>query len=399
MRVERWGPGFAIAGLAATLGLYGAGMVLRALRPEVGPGDFTMDDVAFFVPFVAFAPLGALVAVRRPDNPLGVLMTVVAVLVTASYFAGEYATRGLVVAPGALPGADVASWLATWVWLPGSLAFAVVLLRFPDGRLPTPRWRWLERASWLTLAVLVPGVTLLWRDRGAPLVVEGVGNLRAAPNGWLVSVVGNHLGVWIFAASAASLLFRFRRARGDARQQLKWLAFAAAALVMFVPMSAVLPLGELVFGSLMLVGLAGVPVSIAIAILRFRLYDIDRIINRTVVYAIVTAVLGGCYVGLVVALQALLRPLSGESDLAVAASTLAIAAAFGPVRRRVRSGVDRRFNRSRYDAVRTVDGFGQRLRDELSLEALAGELRATVTVAVQPARIDLWLAPDAEGTP
>ncbi|MDP9023579.1 MAG: hypothetical protein M3N57_12950 [Actinomycetota bacterium] len=359
----------AIAVGAAEAVMLGVGLVLaavggRTLAELVWGWGLAEASVA-----AAFGGVGAVLAWKRPGNPLGWLF----LLLGWGAATGFLAARAWEVFGDGTALGSIASGLdlpVPWVAL-----FAVILLLFPDGELPSRRWRpvlWLVLAGAAVSGASVAfglrvGGVLLW-DRVEPLLVVAIP----------LALVG--------------LIGRLRRGGGAERQQVKVVVFSTVVAVVAILVGA--PLGALPVVNA--IAVPAIPVAIAVAITRHGLYDIDRIINRTVVYAIVIAVLGGAYVALVVALQALLRPLSGESDLAVAASTLAIAAAFGPVRRRVRSTVDRGFNRSRYDAVRTVDSFGQRLRDELSLEALAGELRATAATAVQPVRIDLWLGPQGQ---
>jgi hypothetical protein len=265
-----------------------------------------------------------------------------------------------------------------------------VLLVFPDGRLPSPRWRW---AAWLAGAgVAVMTLGMVASTLGDPVRIA----LSEEEPGGLPGLV---LDVSVIAAAASflaalvSLAQRWRRARGNEREQLKWVAFAAGlALVANI----VLQIFQL--PGLGLVGVVLVPVGAAVAILRYRLYDIDRIISRTLGYGLLTALLGLVYVAGVFVSGRLLNPGGKPSGLAVAASTLAVAALFQPARRRVQAAVDRRFNRARYDAARTVAAFSARLRDQIDLDTLSTELLAVVDQTMEPTQVSFWLRPPPPGS-
>jgi hypothetical protein len=265
-----------------------------------------------------------------------------------------------------------------------------VLLVFPDGRLPSPRWRW---AAWLAGAgVAVMTLGMAASTLGDPVRIA----LSEEEPGGLPGLV---LDVSVIAAAASflaalvSLAQRWRRARGNEREQLKWVAFAAGlALVANI----VLQIFQL--PGLGLVGVVLVPVGAAVAILRYRLYDIDRIISRTLGYGLLTALLGLVYVAGVFVFGRLLNPGGKPSGLAVAASTLAVAALFQPARRRVQAAVDRRFNRARYDAARTVAAFSARLRDQIDLDTLSTELLAVVDQTMEPTQVSFWLRPPPPGS-
>jgi hypothetical protein len=277
-----------------------------------------------------------------------------------------------------------------------------VILLFPDGQLLSPRWwpmLWLAGIAPATAAV---GFAL---DSG-PLtefaVIDNPFGLEAAsPVPELMGVVGM-LGLWLALLGAGtSLLLRFRRSRGVQRQQLKWVAYAggleavamAASLVSFLRWGT----SPIVVAALVICGLVAIPVSAAVAILRYRLYAIDRLINRTLVYGLLTAVLGGIYASVVLVGGHLFGGVGDEPpSWAVAGATLAVAAAFQPARRRIQNAVDRRFNRHRYDAARTVEAFSVRLRDHLDLDALTDELLATVSQTVEPTTASLWLPPQRD---
>jgi len=335
---------------------------------------------------LAFATTGALVASRRPDNPIGWLMCLSALAFVVGGVCEEISEYAAREDRWDLVAAQAAAWVGTYVWLLGVVPAATfLLLLFPDGRLPSPRWRpvaWLAGGSLgvTSLAIaLSPG-----RIEDTP-VTNPVGIPGAAAVFDALVAAGLVLVFVSILASCASLVARFRSARREQRQQLKWIAYSVPLVLLFLAASiAVSP-------ELSTVGITVVPVAIGIAMLRHRLYDIDVVIKRTLVYGPLTATLAASYLGLVLLLQLLLSPLAGESDLAVAASTLAVAALFRPLRTRIRAGVDRRFYRQRYDAARTLEAFSGRLRDELDLEALGDDLRQVVRETVQPAHVSLWL--------
>ncbi len=363
-------------------------------------------DLLVSVPFLAFPVVGALIASRRPHNAIGWICLAVGFLWMLLGLFDFYSVYGL-AKPGSVPFPVVIYALVEWLWLPtvGLLAIYLVLL-FPDGRLPSRRWRPL---AWLSGAVIV----LLGVDSvlaPGPLTdLEGVRNpfgLEGAP--WLVDaeIVLLLLFVACILASAVSLILRYRHSGGEVRQQIKWIALAG--LFVGLLLSTVLGLiivSEVMRGSggptplwlqgllfVMLLSFAGVPVAIGVAVLKYRLYDIDVVINRALVYGSLTATLVLVYVASVASLQAALRALTGqESTLAIVASTLAIAALFSPLRRRVQSFVDRRFYRRKYDAVKTLAAFNARLRDETELETLSGEVVGVVKETMQPAHVGLWL--------
>jgi hypothetical protein len=340
---------------------------------------------------VAFALLGAVVAAHRPANPIGWLFLAIGLSGALGVVSNEYVNYTLVVDPGALPGGPIAAWLSAWTWWPAYGLVPLVLLVFPDGRLPSPRWRW---AAWLAGG----GVALMTLGIAGSTLADPVrfALSEEEPDGLpgLVLAVSVGAAMVSFLAALVSLVLRWRRAWGNEREQLKWVAFAAGLALV-----ANLCFQVLQLPGLGLVGVVLVPVGAAVAILRYRLYDIDRIISRTVAYGMLTALLGLVYVAGVFVFGRLLNPDGGSSSLAVAASTLAVAALFQPARRRVQDAVDRRFNRARYDAARTVGTFSARLRDEIDLDTLSAELLAVVNQTMQPTRVSLWLRPLRPGDP
>ncbi|CAN5354173.1 hypothetical protein BH24ACT7_BH24ACT7_15810 [soil metagenome] len=350
------------------------GSVATALSSGLG-----YDDLAFAVGFVVFATVGAVIATREPANSIGWIFCSVGALGGLGGFLDAY--REVAVHSG-LPAADLAAWIGSWLWAPiVGLAYIPLLLLFPDGRPPSRRWRWVlwTAGGFVLFAVLGNGLYPWPESEGGPnpYAIEGAEQALTV----LTDMAGAFLIVGI-VASVSSLVVRYRRGSALQRQQLRWFITSAALL----PMAVVI--GELAHQALQAYTAAGAlslfALATGIAILRYRLYDIDRIINRTLVYGALTAILGLVYVGSVVVLGGLLRPVTGSNDLAVAGSTLAVAALFSPLRRRVQGFVDRRFYRSRYDAARTVEAFSTRLRDQVDLDTLRSDLAGVVRETLQP---------------
>jgi hypothetical protein len=347
-----------------------------------------------------FAAVGVLVARAEPRNAIGWIFLAGGTLLAADVAAFGYAD--LTIYGGETwPAAAWAGWFANWSFIPPVfIAPALVAQLFPNGRpMPGP-WRWVLGISVLIAveailaSTLAPGPIDSYDPAANPIGVPGrVGSALGALN----DEGGVFLAPPILLASLAALVVRFRRSRGIEREQMKWLAFAGAVPVGAFALSFLL--GSTMEDTLLLsvvfvtglVALMLVPVAVAVAILRYRLYEIDRVISRTLVYASVTLVLALAYVALVLAGQAVFSSVAGGSDLAIAGSTLVVAALFLPLRSRVQGIVDRRFYRRRYDAQRTLEGFGARLRDEIDLDSLTGDLRRVVQETMQPARTSVWL--------
>jgi hypothetical protein len=362
--------------------------------------------VILLTQMVSFSVVGALIASHRPENPIGWLFCAAALFYGIEIAGEEYAIYALFTNPDSLPlGAELA-WLTEWIWVPGFGIILVFLpLRFPDGHLPSRRWRtvaWLGGLSIGLICVLTSIV--LWPERGPALLqLEGFGGeveeWRSAISEWVLQLGGPMLLVAGLGA-VISLFVRFRRARGDERQQIKWFASAAALTLAWILVAEVIVAeqqpGEIVALSGLLV-IASIPVATGIAILRYRLYDIDRIINRTLVYGSLTVMLALLYFGGVSAIQALFGALTGQEEqpqLAIVVSTLVIAALFNPLRRRIQSFIDRSFYRSKYDAAKTLEAFSAKLRDETDLDALSDDLTSVVSETMQPAHVSLWLHSD-----
>ena len=377
---------------AVSLALLVAATTLLHLRRPNPDGFPFWLLVLLAVGFAAYPTVGALVASRRPKNIIGWLLCVVGLAITSSIFTEEYASYAQQMKPGSLPGAEVATYLSNIN--PGVFLAIFVPLLFPDGRLPSRHWR---PVVWLLGAGI--GVNVV----GAPFEPGGAdplgGELPRSVYDALFILESGFFMVGIGGA-VASVAFRLWRAEREERQQIKWLLYAVSVMVVGVMGAAILPSPSSdVFWSVTLLGFAAMPVAVGVAVLRYRLYEIDLIINRTLVYGSLTAVLIAVYVGSVVLLRGLVFGFTGQSSqLAIVASTLVVAALFNPLRRRIQSFIDRRFYRRKYDAKKTLEDFSAKLRDETDLGALSDDLVEVVRETMQPAHASLWLRPDTAGT-
>ena len=379
------------------LAVFAVSLVI-GLPLAVANGTFQQDagaQLLLVLGFSAFMVVGTLIVAHRPGNAIGWLFSAIALLAVTGQTASQYAIYAHATRPGSLPGATLAAWWGSWPWwLVLTLTLIFTPLLFPTGRLLSPAWRpvaWLAGAATAVSTALnslqpeleaAPGQVI-----ANPIGVAAVGN----PEDSLVVPLLISLLVVLAALAFGSLVLRFRRSRGEERQQLKWFTYAGALLPVSVVGDALpAPLGDLVTAA----PIVFLPVATGIAILRHRLYDIDRLINRTLVYGLLTALLAGIYAGAVLVLGQAFGGVGGDPpSWAVAAATLAVAALFQPARRRIQQVVDRRFNRRKYDAAKTVEAFSARLRDEVDLDALAAELLAVVDPTMQPTRASLWLRP------
>jgi hypothetical protein len=396
-RARRWPAAlaWALAGLAV-LSLVAATRLLSEVwfegSTEAAPTIATFVPVGLAV--VSAATVGALVASRRPRHPVGWLLLGVGLAVAVNVLVEPYVKYGLLVRPGSLPAARHLVGIVYSTFFVALSCAGFVLLLTPTGSLPSPRWRW-----WARVAAAAPVLTVVgFAVQPDPMAPEYLGNPLAVPVLAPVLLVAGLAGALLvlvgLLAGAGSLMLRFRRARGVERLQLRWLALAAACasvLLLTGLVAGLLGKDPVVLASLALC-VALLPLATGAAILRYRLYDLDRIVSRTVAYGLLTVLLGLGYAGAVLAAGQLFGGIGDQPpSWAVAGATLALAAMFQPARRRVQQVVDRRFNRRRYDAARTVEAFAVRLRDQVDLDALNAELLGVVAQTMQPTRASLWL--------
>ena len=400
-RPRRWTAGLAWALWLASLLCLAAVPWLDELLRQAGRADlvqFTFPAVAIPVlALVSSATVGAVVAARRPAHPVGWLLLGIALSLTGTAATAQYFVYGLLVRPGALPAARYAVLYQPATTFTALTLIGFVLLLTPTGSLPSPRWRWPARVMAATPVVLVLVVTLAggpvdprYQALGGPFDLRGLDGVLLAANRTALAVTVVGLG-----AAAVSLVGRFRHARGVERLQLRWVALAAV----LVGLGAVgvlfsLAVGGSAAGTLFSVAvgccLVVPPVATGAAILRYRLYDLDRIFSRTLAYGLLTLLLGGGYALVVLGLGQLL---GRDSPLVVAGATLAVAALFGPARRRIQAAVDRRFNRRRHNTAERIAAFGDRLHQQVDLDTLTVELLAVVDQTMQPTQASLWLRP------
>jgi uncharacterized membrane protein YhdT len=379
--------------------------------PRSLDADLTTGSLLGQALFLVFPLVGALIASRRPENPIGWLCLVDGLLWTTTNML-DYHSLYVMASPGSVPFPVGLAGVNHWLWVPTvGLLGTYVFLLFPDGRLPSRRWRPL---AWLSGVVIASGSLGLMLSPGPLDMPRGIRNpfgLEAAP--WVAVAAYAILPLLplCMLASALSLVMRYRRSRGDVRQQIKWIAFAAslvaltyliAIVALFIHPSEIwfaagLPLWLDLIEYAALLSITSVPIAIGFAVLKYRLYDIDLIINRTLVYGSLTGALALVYFGGVTVTQALFRNITGQEQLpqlVIVASTLVIAALFNPLRRRIQSFIDRRFYRAKYDARKILEAFSVRLREETDLEALNEELVEVVRETMQPAHVSLWLRPE-----
>jgi hypothetical protein len=381
--------------LALLLGGIALSRVASSTVPDLPFGGETDDGsvIANLVTLLPFSVVGAIIASRQPRNAIGWLFCSVGVTIGLNSFAGDYAEFWLASGFGPDSLGETAAWLSSWLWiLLVYVPMSFLLLLFPDGRLPSRRWRPVAWGVALGTAGGVVGYAL----RAGPLVdFPHIANPYGVdgPVVGVVGVAGSIVAAGSMVASAVSLIVRLRRSGSVERQQIKWLAYGGAVMVGILGAGGLITLWSVPASIVVMsVSLLGLPVFTGIAIVRYRLYDIDLLINRTLVYGALTAMLVLVYLGGVVLLQYLFRTLAGEeSQLAIVASTLAIAALFEPLRRRVQVFIDRRFYRRKYDARKTLEAFSTKLRDETDLDALNDDLVGVVRDTMQPAYASLWL--------
>jgi len=358
----------------------------------------TVIAVAMFA--VSFPLVGWIILRRDPSNRLGWIYLAIGFWQALNMFASGYSTLAYWVASGRLPLASELSWVAVWAWVPGFTLFSTLgILLFPTGRLPSRRWWPVVALAAVAFVLLLVPVVALWPYRGLPLELQNALNQPPPADPVIVAAnaiqgVGQVVLLAAMIGSVAGLATRFRRSRGVERQQLKWFTYAAIVDVLLLVVWTVVPLDPLA-GALSSLLLAFLPIAIAIAILRYRLYDIDRVVSRTIGYAIITGILGVTFVGIVLLVQAvvdsLLPQVTETGTPAVAASTLAAAALFHPLRRRVQATVDRRFDRARVDRDRSIVRLGNRLRDAVELDAIRADVLGTIDATIRPANATVWL--------
>jgi hypothetical protein len=362
---------------------------------HLGLRDIAADGSQLSVTLIAltFPTVGILIALRQPRNPVGWLFYGAGVIEGLNAVIGAYSLYARDGAHG-LPLGDWAAWLDSFIWIPGLSMVVLLLLLFPNGRLPSPRWRWAVRLTAAGAGLAMIGFAFhpgkldgegvkVQNPLGAPADLKGALNAALAVGALVVLIC--------MLASLVAVVRRFRTAKGRERLQLKWFTYSA---VLF----ALLVVGTINVSSGVLLGVIEavvigplLAVAVGIAMLRHRLYDIDAVINRTLVYGALTAALAGVYLGSVLLLQLALGSVTADSSLAVAVSTLGVAALFRPVRGRIQAAVDRRFYRRKYDAARTLQRFSARLREQVDLDTLGDELRRVVWETMQRAHVSLWL--------
>jgi hypothetical protein len=370
--------------------------------PDLPFGGETNDAsvVANLVTLLTFSVVGAIIASRHPRNTIGWLFCSVGVTIGLNSFAGDYAEYWLAGGTSMKSLAETAAWLSSWLWiLLAYVPMSSLLLLFPDGRLPSPRWRPVAWGAALGIAGSVAGYALEagpledFPQIANPYGVDG-------PTVGMVGVAGSIVAAGSLVASAISLIVRMRYAGSEQRQQIKWLAYGGTVMVGSICVSGLInrwnvPV-SIVVGN---VALLGLPVFTGIAIVKHHLYDIDLLINRTLVYGSLTTMLVAVYVGGIVLSQRVFVGLTGQEELpqlAIVASTLLIAALFTPLRRRIQATIDRRFYRRKYDAAKMLSIFSARLRDETDLGTLSDDLVGVVKETMQPEHVSLWLRPDTE---
>ena len=372
-------------------------LALSVYIVSVTSGGARVSDLAFSLGVAAFGLVGAAIVWLQPSNRVGWLFSAIGVIWVTGDLAGRYSTYAYFSNAGDGVLALMGAWFGEWYWFVFlMLTFSLLPQLFPTGRAMAGRWGWFAKA--VLVFTIVMATATMFEDELAvigtevvldnPIGVEGFTDIEEGPSaialllGGLISIIGG----------ALAIVLRFRRSRGDESLQLKWFTFAVLALVVqFVMQSFFGGDSGHPYPWLDGIALALVPLSAAIAILRYRLYDIDLVINRALVYGLLSAILAGAYLGTVVLLQSAFAPITADSDVAVAGSTLAVASLFRPLRSRVQDFIDRRFYRHKYDAAETLEEFASSLRDEVDLDSLSQELVQVVASTMQPTHAFLWL--------
>jgi MFS family permease len=387
--------GWSVLSLALALAALGA---LFSVLNHFQPAGSIAGWFDLVIPLAVSVP-GAVIVGYRPANPLGRILCTMGLTMGVAALLGQYSDYALRTNPGSVPGGVLAAWLQSFFWFPVIGLVPLLLLLVPDGSLPSPRWRpvaWVPAAA-IALVILAgafsPGPIGADPRPGAPQNPVGIEPARQVLE--VAAAVGFLVIPAVTVIALLALVLRFQRAQGVERQQLKWFTYGAFLLV--VGLAALLvPLSEAVAKAILAAGVGCFTAGVAVAVLRYGLYEIDVIVNRTLVYGLLTVLLGLGYAGAVL----IGGQLAGQerSNLVVAGSTLAVAAAFQPAQRRVQAGVDRRFNRRKYDSAKTIEGFSARLREQVDLDTLSAELLAVVDQTMQPATASLWLRPSPHGS-
>ena len=383
---------WALLGLAVVVGALNVWSLVVIWRVRFPGAESPAYDLATTIAFLSFGIAGAVIASRHPRNAVGWLLLAIALGSGLGQLAYGYAVMGRYVNPGSLPGVPWAAWAADWLlWVPGIVCPVLLLFQlFPTGRPVSPRWRAGVWLSLLTSAMLVAAAFAPGRLTNLP-----VANPAGIPGArFLAGLTGPAQVLFLVSLGVglAAIVVRYRRARGVERAQLQWVMFAIACAVVVLVLQAVVPKGGpagAVVEVANLLSIVGLNVAITVAMTRYHLFDIGRVVRRTIAYSLLTAVLVGLYAAIVVGVGTAIGRTT--SPILIAGATLVVAAVAGPARRRIQALIDRRFFRRRYDAERVLAAFSSRLRDELDLESLSGELRVAVAEAVQPDRMGVWI--------
>lgn len=375
-----------MAWLSIALGV--AGIVVAVWTGTVVPTAVVQP-----LPFMGMSLIGAVIARRRPGHAVGWLLVAIGLGMQANALGERYA-HAVYVAGRAWPAAPFAAWVGAWLWAPTTMLIGILFVVFPTGRPLSHLWRSATWGMWaLIAATIVAGLSLLPQAGPDMFHADSVADLTGGSAVAALLNLGNAAVMLVGSVAAAA---RFHRSRGVERQQMKWLAASALSYVAMVAVAMAVPgepMDHPLYRAMLMLSFLAVPSAMAAAILRHGLYEIDRIIRRTITYTVLSAVLAGIYLGGVLLLGRTIGLLSadGTGDLAVAGSTLMAAAAFHPLRRRVQAAVDRRFDRSRFDADRTISSLSQRLRDEIDLTSLTEEISDTVRSTLRPSAVALWM--------